>query len=490
MTRRMFVGAVAAASLLRADEGWVELFNGHTLDGWRPSENKASWKVINGSLAADGPRSHLFYTGPLHDASFKNFQLEVECLAHPGCNSGAYFHTAYQETGFPIKGFEVQVNNTATGEGSYRERKKTGSLYGIRNIYKRFIADDQWFKIKVLVRGKSVQIRLDGMLVVDYVEPTPPVIPDGLETERFLDRGTFALQCHNNGSKALFRSIRVKPLPDDLATPGEAPVVDDTFRQIIQLGRHNLPMVDYHVHLKEGLNLEQALARSRRDGIEYGIAINCGRFNPVQDDQGARDFVDRMKGQPCFVAMQAEGREWTQTFSRSTVALFDYVFTDAMTWTDNRGRRLRLWIPAELGTIPDTQEFMETLVERTVGILNDEPIDIYANPTYLPPVIAKDYDALWTEDRIGRVISAAAKNHVAIELNDRYKIPSASVVRMARAAGCKFTFGTNDSSPNDLQRSEYGVRMAQECQLAWQDFFVPGAWWPRAIERKGSALRA
>jgi len=483
------VGAVTAASVLHGDEGWIELFNGRTLDGWRPSENKASWKVADGSLAADGPRSHLFYTGGVRDADFKNFELEAECLARHGCNSGVYFHTAYQETGFPIKGFEVQVNNTATGEGGYRERKKTGSLYGIRNIYKQFIPDDQWFKINVLVRGKSVQVRLDGMLVVDYVEPTPPVIPDGAETQRFLDHGTFALQCHNDGSKALFRSVRVKPLPDGLATPGEAPVADETFRQIIEIGSHNLPMVDYHTHLKEGLTLEQALARSRRDGIEYGIAINCGKLNPVQDDRGAREYVERMKGQPCFVAMQAEGREWTQMFSRPTVALFDYVFTDSMTWTDNRGRRLRLWIPEELGTIPDTREFMDTLVERAVGIFEREPVDIYANPTYLPDVLAKDYDALWTEARIERVVSAAAKNNVAIELNDRYKIPSAKVVRMAKAAGCKFTFGTNNSGPNDLGRSQYGIGMVRELKLTWQDFFVPEAWWPKAIERKGSALR-
>jgi hypothetical protein len=491
MTRRTFVGAVASASasVLYGDEGWIELFNGRTLDGWRPSENKASWKVAAGSLAADGPRSHLFYTGGVHNANFKNFELEVECLARHGCNSGVYFHTAYQETGFPIKGFEVQVDNTATGEGGYIERKKTGSLYGLRNIYKQFIPDDQWFKINVLVRGKSVQVRLDGMLVVDYVEPTPPVIPQGAETQRFLDRGTFALQCHNDGSKALFRTVRVKPLPDDLATPGETPVVDDVFRQIIEIGRHNLPMIDHHVHLKEGLTLEQALARSRRDGIEYGIAINCGKLNPVQDDRGALEYLDRMKGQPCFVAMQAEGREWVEMFSRSTVARFDYVFTDSMTWTDNRGRRLRLWIPEELGTIPDTREFMDTLVERTVGIFEREPVDIYANPTYLPDVLAKDYDALWTDERIEKVVTAAARNKVAIELNNRYKIPSAKVVRLAKAAGCKFTFGSNNAGPKDLGRSEYGIGMVRELQLVWQDFFVPEAWWPKAIERKGSALR-
>jgi Domain of Unknown Function (DUF1080) len=494
MTRRTFarqtLGAVTSAALLHADQPWIDLFDGHTLTNWRPSENKASWKIINGHLAADGPRSHLFYAGPVNNASFKNFELEVDCLAHHDCNSGVYFHTAYQEKNFPIKGFEVQVNNTATGEGSYRERKKTGSLYGIRNIYKQFIPDDQWFKIYVAVRGKNVQIRLDGMLVVDYVEPTPPIIPEAAETERFLDRGTFALQCHNDGSKALFRSVRVRPLPDDLPTPGDPPLVDETYRQIINIGRHNLPMVDYHVHLKDGLTLEQALAKSRRDGIEYGIAINCGKLNPVQDDKAARDYVNSMKGQPCFVAMQAEGREWTQMFSRQTVELFDYVFTDSMTWTDNHGRRLRLWLPEELGAIADTREFMDTLVERTVGILEHEPVDIYVNPTYLPPVIASDYDRLWTEERMKKVAGAAAKNSVAVELNDRYKIPSANFVRVAKEAGCKFTFGTNPSTPSELGRSEYGIHMVQECNLQWQDFFVPGAWVPKAIERKPNALKA
>ena len=139
--------------LLAADEGWIPLFNGKNLDGWKPSEHKDAWSVRDGQIVADGARSHLFYTG----RDFKNFELEVEALAETACNSGVYFHTAYQETGFPTKGSEVQINNTATGEGTYRERKKTGSLYGIRNVYKQFIADGQWFKMHVLVRGKNVQ---------------------------------------------------------------------------------------------------------------------------------------------------------------------------------------------------------------------------------------------------------------------------------------------------------------------------------------------
>jgi 3-keto-disaccharide hydrolase len=496
LTRRGFLGAsVLSAASARfataADDGWVELFNGHSLEGWRPSEHKDSWKVVDGQLAADGPRSHLFYDGPVHSANFKNFELEVEALARPGCNSGVHFHTVYQETNFPQKGFEIQIDNTYVGEGSYREHKKTGSLYGVRNLYKQIVLDDTWFKIYAAVRGKNIQIRINGMLVVDYTEPTPPVIPDGIERERFLDRGTFALQCHNEGSKARFRSVRVRPLPDDIATPGgPPPVVDDLFRKIINEGRRNVPMVDYHVHLKGGLTLQQALAQSRRDGIQYGIAINCGQGFPTDNDDAARKYVDSMQGQPIFIAMQAEGREWTKMFSRRAAGLFDYIFTDSMTWTDNRGRRMRTWIPEEVGTITDPQEFMETLVDRAVGILEHEPVDIYANPTFLPQQIAADYDRLWTEARMQKVAQAAAANHVAIELNTRYSLPSAAFVRVAKAAGCKFSFGTNNTGPDDLKRCEHGFRMIDECKLVWQDFFVPGELWPKAIERKGEALRA
>jgi hypothetical protein len=286
----------------------------------------------------------------------------------------------------------------------------------------------------------------------------------------------------------MYRKVRVRALPDSIATPGDPPVVDQTYRNILEIGRHNLPMVDYHVHLKEGLTIEQALAKSRRDGIAYGIAVNCGHMNPVTDDRGARAFLDSMKGQPVFVAMQAEGREWTRMFSTKAAAQFDYIFTDSMTWTDNHGRRLRLWIPAELGEIKDTNEFMDTLVDRTVGILEQEPVDIYVNPTYLPPPIAGQYDSLWTEERMNKVARAAAANKVAIELNDRYKIPSANFVRVAKAAGCKFTFGTNPSKPSELGRSEYGIQLVEECKLQWQDFFVPGAWWPKAIDRKPKVL--
>ena len=470
--------------VIASDEGWTPLFNGRSLTGWRASENRSTWSAGDGYLEANGPRSHLFYEGPLRNADFRNFELKAEVMTRPGANSGLFFHTAFQETGWPSKGFEVQVCNTCQGEGDYRERKKTGSLYGVRNVYKAFAKDDDWFQLHITIRAKNVQIRLNGNLLVDYLEPDVPV-QTGKDQGRILGHGTFALQGHDAGSRVWFRNILVRPLPDDLVAPdAEKPVVDDVYHKLMLLSDRNYPLVDYHVHLKGGWTLEEALQNSRRTGIMYGIAVNCGVGFPIVDDKGIHEFLGTMAGQPVFLAMQAEGREWVRMFSREAIAKFDYVFTDAMTFADDRGRRMRLWIKEEVGEIDDKQRFMDLIVQRILGVLNHEPIDIYVNPTFLPDVMAPDYDALWTSERMGKVIEAAKKNDVAIEINNRYRIPSAGFLKLARQAGVKFSFGTNNVDRN-LGRLEYCLKMVDQCGLTWQDIFVPRPDGDKAIQRRG-----
>jgi len=477
LTRReilaMLLAAPAATRSWAQDSSeWFPLFDGESLNGWKPSEHEGTFKVVDGLIVAHGERSHLFYTGPVEHADFRNFELEVEIKTMPGANSGVYFHTAFQSSGFPSAGFEVQVeNNDPAPLTGYVERKKTGSLYGVRNVYKTFVQNGEWFRMSILVRGKQVQIRINDMLVVDYVEPDQPFQADP-KFQRVLNHGTFALQGHDPGSTTYFRNIRVRPLPDTAAPlSNERPQVDDSYREVIRLGAENYPVVDYHVHLKGGLTVEQALDNSRRLGINYGIAINCGLGFPVHSDDSVQQYLDTMKGQPCFIALQAEGREWMTLVSPASVGRFDYVFTDAMTFTDDHGKRMRLWIDDEVGVIPDAQAFMDMYVDRILGVLR-EPIDIYANPTFLPRQIASGYEALWTPERRRKVISAAVANDVAIEINNRYKIPSASFIKEAKSAGAKFSFGTNNADAN-LGRLEYPIQMVQECGLVWQDIFVP-----------------
>jgi len=257
----------------------------------------------------------------------------------------------------------------------------------------------------------------------------------------------------------------------DDAKPVVSAKKDAVATKIEELKKAGYTLVDLHIHLKGGLTVEQAIALSRKNGIQYGIAANCGLKFPISDDAGIERFIAGMKGQPVLVGMQAEGREWTKLFSKEAIAKFDYVFTDAMTIVDHRGKRARLWIKDEVN-IPDKQAFMDLLVKTIVHIITDEPIDIYVNPTFLPEPLAAEYDSLWTPERQSQVIDAAAKRGVAIEISNRLHLPKPAFIKQAKKAGVKFTIGTNNENPT-FGRIEYALQMIDECGLTPSDFWLP-----------------
>jgi hypothetical protein len=452
---------------------WIELFDGRNLEHWHSDEVDA-WSAVDGLLICRKTGVQLFSTGEAE--TLRNFELEMEVLAPLHSAGSLRFHARAAESSEANNGLEVVIS---ARQGDHCQ---AGSLRGLRPVYKRLVGENEWFTLRIAVSGKSVRVWLNDALLVDYVEPARPAEAG---TRRCLGEGAIALCCSSELSPR-FRAIRLRRLSEIVA---EQPAVDETYRRVMACHRAGIPVIDLHVHLKSGLTLEQTLAKSRRDGIAHGIAVNCGKGFPVQNDTAALEFCSGLGRAPVFAAMQAEGREWMQMFSHRAAASFDYIFTDSMTWSDNRGRRMRLWIPGEVGEIADPDEFMETLVARAVAILEGEPIDIYVNPTFLPAVLAADYERLWTESRMSRVIEAAARNQVAIELNDLYRLPSAQFVRLAKAAGCKFTLGTNNTGPDDLRRCEYGLETIERCGLAAGDFFVPGCGECKAIERKGHLLQ-
>lgn len=236
--------------------------------------------------------------------------------------------------------------------------------------------------------------------------------------------------------------------------------------------QESFPITDLHVHLKGKLTIQDAAAKSQKENIPYGIAVNCGMGFPVHMDSQIDSVLAIFKDYPQFyVAMQAEGREWVNTFSKESIDKFDYVFTDVMTFTDAQGRRNRIWLPEET-FIDNEQEFMDYMVNTLVNILNNEPIDVYVNSTFLPAQMADRYNEFWTPERMDKVISAAKSNNIAIEINNRYKIPSADFIKRAKTAGVKFTVGTNNTDEN-FSGTEYALKMIEECKLTKEDFWLP-----------------
>jgi hypothetical protein len=123
----------------------------------------------------------------------------------PGANSGIYFHTTYQESNFPDKGFECQVNCTHT------DWKKTGGLYDIQDTRDPHQKDNVWFLYEIIVQGNHVVLKIDGTTVTDWTQPEgfkPPANHPG----RIIDHGTFAFQGHDPKSEVHFKDIMVKAL--------------------------------------------------------------------------------------------------------------------------------------------------------------------------------------------------------------------------------------------------------------------------------------
>ena len=200
--------AAPFSEVARRDEnGFITLFDGYTLAGWKANENPDSWTVEDGALTCHGPRSHLFFVGGEDDADhiFQNFEFSAEVRTTKGSNSGIYFHTRYQDEGWPKYGYEAQVNLT------HEDPKKSGSLYDVVNVGEQMAKDGEWHTQLVRVEGRKVTIKIDGKTTVEYEEPEGKE-PHSADFERLLRGGTFALQAHDPESKVEFRNVRVRRL--------------------------------------------------------------------------------------------------------------------------------------------------------------------------------------------------------------------------------------------------------------------------------------
>jgi hypothetical protein len=189
------------------EKGWISLFDGKTMNNWKIStENPSTFRIDSGMIIVNGPRAHLFYDGDVMNHNFKNFELKVKLMTTPGSNSGIFIHTAYQASGWPSKGYEVQVNQTHT------DWRKTGSLYGVDDVREVYVKDYEWYTEHIIVQDKKITIKVNDKTVVEYTEP------DGVENqegrkEKHLSSGTFALQGHDPKSKVYYKEVLVKPLP-------------------------------------------------------------------------------------------------------------------------------------------------------------------------------------------------------------------------------------------------------------------------------------
>ena len=186
----IFFGLLSASLLSAADNGWIKMFDGKTLNGWKANQNPESWTAKDGMIVGDGESSHLFWMV----RQCTNCEFKADVKISDGGNSGMYFRTAFGP-GFP-HGYEVQVNST------HKDPVRTGSLYNFVKIYKQLVPPDTWFNQQVIARGNHIIIEVNHKKVVDFVDE-----------KNTYTSGYLALQQHNKGSVVMFKNLMMKPLP-------------------------------------------------------------------------------------------------------------------------------------------------------------------------------------------------------------------------------------------------------------------------------------
>lgn len=181
--------ALLALPLAAADKGWISMFDGKTLNGWKANERPENWTVVDGAIQGKGERSHLFWMKQeCGDCEFK-----ADAKLNKGGNSGMYFRAEFGE-GWP-KGYEAQVNN------SHKDPVKTGSLYNMVKVFEQLVPDDTWWNQHIIVKGNHVTIKVNGKTVVDFTD----------EKNSFM-KGYLALQQHDPGSVVQYKNLMFKPL--------------------------------------------------------------------------------------------------------------------------------------------------------------------------------------------------------------------------------------------------------------------------------------
>jgi len=167
-------------------DGWLLLFDGETLFGWKAS-SEVDWRIADGTLeAVQGD------TGLLHTTTqFSDFELRCDFKAGSDTNSGIFLRTSPKPPG-PMSGcYELNIASSA------QSPFPTGSLVG-RKQGKFSFADNRWHTYHIVATGGHFLVRLDGKPVLDWKDPKP------------LGRGYIGLQ--KNEGPVAFRNIKLRPL--------------------------------------------------------------------------------------------------------------------------------------------------------------------------------------------------------------------------------------------------------------------------------------
>jgi serine/threonine protein kinase len=204
----------ALPTMTPAADAFVPLFNGKDLTGWMlPPGDKSTWKVENGVLIGSGEPGYLC----TERSDYTDLDLRLEASISHGENGGVFIRTTKAT---PRDGYEVDINcpSRDLSKGNLA-MKQTGSIL----VYaeKRFAGRitnlvshraDEWFRLDISVKANRLTVKVNDQAVADYVDEN-----------KYLLRGSLALQHFVAGKQIKFRKIEIR-VPVDKGSSASEPV--------------------------------------------------------------------------------------------------------------------------------------------------------------------------------------------------------------------------------------------------------------------------
>jgi len=233
--------------------------------------------------------------------------------------------------------------------------------------------------------------------------------------------------------------------------------------------RVDFPLIDYHVHTTDAFPIESAVRLANEKGMKFGIVEHPGPRFVIETDSDLARYIENVRKHPVYLGLQPMIRNWREGFSSTLLNQIDYILMDADILPFGDGQTLRLW-EHDL-YVEDVDEFMVRYMAHIEAILREEPITIFAKPTFLPVNLGRFYDQVWTPERVDRMIALAAERSIAFEISPSMMVPGKEFILKAKAAGIKFTFGTNARNQT-AGNLHYALRMVEECGLSRENMLI------------------
>ena len=244
-----------------------------------------------------------------------------------------------------------------------------------------------------------------------------------------------------------------------------SPLIGNSLKSVSE----EFQFLDLHVHTTNEFTIERILEIGEKRNVSFGIVAHPVSWG-LKDDNDLEKYIQTLRKYPVYIGLQPTYLGWRKNYSSDLLSEIDYILMDPQMVPQGNGETWRIW---EFDTyVEDTEDFMKRYMDYSLEVLNNESINIFAWPLFLPVCIARDYYKLWTQEMMQQLINAAKIHNVAFEINDMSHTPHEDFILKAKAAGIKFALGS-DSRNENAGRLSYCKKVVEACKLTADDFYVP-----------------